>query len=242
LHDVSSCIPPLSWEQRRLTRGRRARQDACDDSTGASIWESSLVLARWLAARLDMVAGRALLELGSGCGTGGLAAAVCARPRAVCLADYAARTFDNLVFNVAANAGAVAGASGAALTTARFDWAAAPSTWPGAGTWDTVIGADLVYTDAMAPLLAGVAAGLLHTRGGAQVLLVVPDGRRGVPALTSALAGHGFVAHSEPAPRAYHECPIRDASEADEYLHFIQLKWTTFRLLTFTHMAGVAPA
>lgn len=149
--------------------------------------------------------------------------------------DFADVTYENLVFNVAANACAVAGLSAAEVTTCRFDWAA-PGTWPSPGEWDAVIGADLVYTDSMAPVLAGVAAGLLHARGGARLLLVSPDGRAGLAPLVAALGARGFVLDAQPAPRAYHAFPVRGASEADECLHFVQLKWTTYRLLTFTHV------
>ena len=45
------------------------------DTTGYGIWAASLVMARWMAASSERFRGKALLELGAGCGVPGLSAA-----------------------------------------------------------------------------------------------------------------------------------------------------------------------
>jgi predicted nicotinamide N-methyase len=76
------------------------------DQTGCYLWSASLALACWLAADAaarELVCGRAVLELGAGCGLPGLTAACCGRARRVVLTDLAVTTLENLRVNAAAN-------------------------------------------------------------------------------------------------------------------------------------------
>ena len=79
------------------------REKASDDFTGQTVWASSVLLGRWVLANADSLEGRSVLEIGSGCGLAGLAAARCTNARAVCLSDFASATMANLANNVDAN-------------------------------------------------------------------------------------------------------------------------------------------
>eukprot|EP00578_Thalassiosira_sp_NH16_P022951 CAMPEP_0181083542 /NCGR_PEP_ID=MMETSP1071-20121207/4212_1 /TAXON_ID=35127 /ORGANISM="Thalassiosira sp., Strain NH16" /LENGTH=247 /DNA_ID=CAMNT_0023165205 /DNA_START=81 /DNA_END=824 /DNA_ORIENTATION=+ len=47
-----------------------------DGGTGLNVWDGSLLLARYLEKRPDLVMGKTVLELGSGCGLVGIASAI----------------------------------------------------------------------------------------------------------------------------------------------------------------------
>ena len=71
-----------------------------EDSTGARIWDAGLALSQMLAEQ-DGLSGKRVLELGSGCGIGGLTAA--AAGAAVTLTDGAEAMLPLLEANIAAN-------------------------------------------------------------------------------------------------------------------------------------------
>ncbi|MBM4282958.1 MAG: hypothetical protein FJ137_20130 [Deltaproteobacteria bacterium] len=131
---------------------------------GAVLWDAAVDVARALATR-DL-RGRAVLELGCGCGLCGVVAAL--RGATVLCTDV-----DDEVFPAVARAAAEAGV-GPQVRTARFDLASADPLPPA----DLVILADVLYE----PLLAAAAA--RRTRealaAGAEVVVGDPDraGRR----------------------------------------------------------------
>lgn len=71
-------------------------QKPSEDTTGLGIWPASLVLARWLVDRKDVLDQATLCELGAGCGVPGLAAAVYGKPAEVFLTDINEQTVDNM--------------------------------------------------------------------------------------------------------------------------------------------------
>lgn len=63
-------------------------EDPCDSATGrvltgSWLWDASLVLSQWLAARADDVRGKSVIELGAGTGLPGLTAAALGAARVV---------------------------------------------------------------------------------------------------------------------------------------------------------------
>ena len=91
---------------------------AHEDTTGLGIWCASLVLARWAADLAPQLRGKAVLELGSGCGASGVAAVAHGQPRKAYLTDLNADTVANLAYNVDLNrdvyaAGSLAGSMAA---------------------------------------------------------------------------------------------------------------------------------
>lgn len=123
------------------------------------VWPSSIVLARFVLSAASLFAGRhgepfasipaccikrcvcfSVLELGSGCGAGGIAVGKAASPASVTLTDVFEHTFRNLIANVKANisladcdAGSSGGgymgrrSDGVVLAVAKYDWEAKPA-------------------------------------------------------------------------------------------------------------------
>lgn len=123
--------------------------------TGLTIWDGSVVLAKYLehrAAQLGLAA-HSVLELGAGTGVVGLAAAAAGAPH-VTLTDlpYA---LPNARANVARNAGVLRGAR---VEVAPLDWYA-PALPAGAPPPTLVVGADVVWvTELIPPLVRALAA------------------------------------------------------------------------------------
>lgn len=148
------------------------------DPYWARPWPAGLALASALAANPGLVSGKAVLDLGSGAGVAGLAAAG-AGAAAVCLTDR-----DPWALACAAqSAVATLGERGASSTisTRQLDWsdgnavADAAAASPGGRGWDVVLATDVLY-DASAAEPVAVALGALLSPGG--VALVADPARR----------------------------------------------------------------
>ena len=133
------------------------RERATDDATGFTIWAASVLFARWVREHPELFAGRDVLELGAGCGLGGVTVACSASAHKVLLTDFPLPTMENLLYNVGRNcarttpcSAAAADASavrmrvagreltledaftsltGTAVALTRMDWDE-PKTWP----------------------------------------------------------------------------------------------------------------
>jgi len=125
-------------------------------TVGTKVWRGEMLLWRFLseleegAAVLRGV--RSVLELGAGCGACGLLLAGAGLDVAVSDLrsedDLNSGTWENLVFNVAAN-GAAAEAGGGSLRAVALDW-----TSPGdAPQVDLAVGADIIYEPHLFPHL-----------------------------------------------------------------------------------------
>ncbi len=109
----------------------------------AEIWPASLLLAAWLWARRDEVAGRRCLDLGCGMGLSALAGAACGAE--VAAVDYEEAAIAHAARNAREN--------GLRLDLAVMDWRR-PCFAP--GSFELLWGSDILYEtrfyDALAPL------------------------------------------------------------------------------------------
>jgi len=142
------------------SRERCYKERAQDDITGLSVWASAVMLGRWAADNGSQLVGKHCLELGAGTGLSGLAVAAAMAtatengqppPRgdgagSLHLTDFAAKTMENLRFNLGANCERAEGGEptlpeeeggeerwvgpgGCALSLSRMDWDD-DATWP----------------------------------------------------------------------------------------------------------------
>ncbi|KAF5826629.1 putative methyltransferase-domain-containing protein, partial [Dunaliella salina] len=169
---------------------------------GSVVWDSGVLLAWYLKQYLGRpeLAGAPVLELGSGTGLVGLAAALCGAQAT--LTDTH-EVVPSLAANVAANAEEIQKAGGAA-TAAVFDWDSAIGT-PAFGeaadlSHGWILGADLVYShQQVEPLVAALSA--LRAAHGPSVRMLLAHKHRSDAvdaALMTSLQAAGFHAHEIP--------------------------------------------
>ena len=165
--------------------------------TGLTVWDGSVILAKYLEARYPSLAGQRVLELGSGPGLAGLAAA--ALGASVTLSDLA-YCLPSLAAAAARNAHLVAGGA-AAPVVGELDWAApAASALPGLQAMDLVLGADVVWVDELIAPLVGTLAWLSAGPAPPPLILIAHQTRstRGDELLHSELAAAGFEVAAAP--------------------------------------------
>ncbi|CAM9270371.1 unnamed protein product, partial [Ectocarpus fasciculatus] len=109
--------------------------------TGLNTWDGAVVLAKYLEANPHIVAGKRVLELGSGTGLAGIAAAMLGAKISV-LTDLQ-YTMENLQLNIRNNLNETetAGRTAIACSSGRI------------GDWDVILGADVVWVEELVPLL-----------------------------------------------------------------------------------------
>lgn len=66
---------------------------------GYHIWEAGIILARFITFNSDKFKGKKMLELGSGVGIGGLAAALYTEGNSVIMSDYKNDIIKNIIIN-----------------------------------------------------------------------------------------------------------------------------------------------
>jgi len=89
----------------------RVREGSLADGVGVRVWGVALSLSAELAAHPALLAGAEVLEIGSGCGLTGIAAALLGAAR-VTMTDSEPAVLDNLARCVRMNAGAAGGGGG----------------------------------------------------------------------------------------------------------------------------------
>ncbi len=173
--------------------------------TGLTVWDGSIVLAKYLEARYPSLAGKRVLEVGAGPGVAGLAAA--ALGAQVTLTDLP-YTLDNLRAAVARNAHHVKPGAAAPVVGA-LDWLAPQaSALPGLQAMDLVLGADVVWVEELIPPLVSTLAWLLEgagSAGQAPTVLLAHQTRstRSDELLHAQLAAAGLQATAVP-PETHH--------------------------------------
>eukprot|EP00397_Hematodinium_sp_SG-2012_P035585 GEMP01038295.1.p1 GENE.GEMP01038295.1~~GEMP01038295.1.p1 ORF type:complete len:189 (+),score=47.82 GEMP01038295.1:158-724(+) len=151
LREQCKCDGAGHFFRTRVIHGLQIREIpwdlAGDVGTGGVVWRAADVLISHLPAA-DEIAGKRVLELGSGCGLPGLVLAC--RGADVVLSDYAPILVENLKYNSAMNE--------IPVRCIQLDWHAIEDA-DQFGPFDLVIGSDLVYGD-RGPLLASVISAL----------------------------------------------------------------------------------
>jgi len=113
------------------------REKSSHDVTGWTIWGSSVILARWILDNKADLAGKSVLELGSGCALPGIVAATQTAATSCMLTDGHALTLENMRYNIGLNCdvdGAADGdcwrsATGCRVSSCALDWDD-EATWP----------------------------------------------------------------------------------------------------------------
>jgi predicted nicotinamide N-methyase len=198
------------------------------------VWACSLVFARWVVALQakdpSLFSNRKVMELGAGTGVPGLTALLYTAATHVTFTDLFKHTMDNLAFNVDANLKTASpGRTKDNTEVCVYDWVKYTSL--AAGSFDVILGSDLVYDIAAAELLTQVIEHLLTPTG--TFLMVAGEGRQGVPELQAKMETHGFVVTQSPAPEEYMANPLVSQDNAELQLHFNELEDNKFHLYTF---------
>jgi len=179
---------------------------------GHRVWDAGVALSLWLSQHAETVRGKHVLELGSGVGISGIAAAACGASY-VTLSDYcgdmgpnllrrafafedlmAARRAELLCDNLEGNARLSRVADRCEAIT--LDWhASLRSGFAPARRYEAIVGSDIVYNeDDVDALVATIVA---HLQPGATCHLMLPKGRTGLPRLLSTLSELGDVTTEE---------------------------------------------
>ena len=171
--------------------------------TGLTVWDGSIVLAKYLEARYPSLAGRRVLEVGAGPGVAGLAAAALGAEVTLTDLDYC---LPNLRAAVARNAHLLKAGAAPPLVGA-LDWLAPQrSALPGLQAVDFVLGADVVWVEELIePLVRTLAWLLAGAATPPPVVLLAHQTRstRGDELLHAQLAAAGLQATAVP-PDTHH--------------------------------------
>lgn len=175
----------------------------------AEIWPSGIALGDLALTRADELAGRAVLELGSGLGI--TAAAILAAGAELLAADYSAISLDLCRYNALRNAGR-------APETIEINWRQPPQELfdraDALGGYPRILAADVLYeTRDIAPLLA-ITARLLAPDG---ALWLAEPGRDASRRFLDAAAELGWARESET-----HEGPWVDDGRVHVGLHIMR--------------------
>jgi len=191
--------------------------DDQDDTTGLAIWAASLVAARWLTELAPThFEGANVLELGAGCGVPGLAIAAYGKPAVVDITDLNTDALENTAFNI----GLLSEKAQARTKAYKMDWAD-EATWPKEKV-DVLVGADLVYTPEIVPLLQKAMDGVIKD-GGSFYYVAPEDGRAGLKEFITAVKENWECVQETPAPKEYVANPLASKDDDLMILHFNEL-------------------
>lgn len=191
------------------------------DQTGLQLWAASLVLCHWLLDLRSQLKGRAIIELGAGCGLCGIVASKLCGAGPILMTDLAPQTVDNMRHNVQINS-----LHSAQVRADVLDWRDA-SKFPPAR--DVVIGADLVYArEAVPHLLRTVQA--LVARGGCFLYVAPETNRAGETEFLDGLCSAGFECQVSAVPDEYLRCVLPDCSDEEFHILFAELRERTYSL------------
>ena len=217
-----------------------------DDTTGLAIWPASILLARWIYEKREMLQGKVVAELGAGCGLPALSAALYAHPAAVYVTDIHRPTLENAAFNVKLNVSSAEATELEAMaepmdpvhdvyasTISRqmhngppvrvvvrdVNWGN-PASFPPEPV-DVILGSDLVYDENILNVFVPALDGMLAP-GGSFFYIAPITGRAGMHKLEETLASRNFIAVEKFAcPDRMYRSPLRDLDMC--VLHFYDL-------------------
>lgn len=169
----------------------KARAQA--DTTGMQVWATSLVFSRWVVKLQEQESSsfenKNIIEIGAGAGVPGLVSLFYTKASTVTLTDVFSHTLNNLRFNVAANLKKNPSRSYSNVAVKELDWKNT-ETFP-QGSFDIVIGSDLVYDDELVDCLVTQVDHLLSASG--VFYMVAGSGRQGVQTLIARLESSRYV-------------------------------------------------
>lgn len=134
---------------------------------GLHIWEAGIMLARYIVFNNEQFKQRSVLELGSGVGIGGFAAAKFTQASSVTLSDWKPEIVNNITANAYKNS-----LMTSKLKVIQIDWTVPQSYIPPV---DIVIGSDLIYTGCPIYDLYNTICKSLKVLG--QAYIIIPDKR-----------------------------------------------------------------
>jgi 2-polyprenyl-3-methyl-5-hydroxy-6-metoxy-1,4-benzoquinol methylase len=218
-------------------------QSPIEDTTGLGIWCASLVMSRWMASP-DMVArmsNTTVLELGAGCGTPSLCAAIYGTPKSVTITDLNPVTINNAQYNIELNRLNNESCGGCSVTATSIDWGD-ETTYPTSlhgGKFDYVICSDCIYQRDIVDLLKKVVTDLLHPEHGTFLYVAPESGRDGLDEFIETMkSDSNFECVSEViAPDSYRTNPLKNGDEEDCFLHFHELASKVYILYEFRQPA-----
>ncbi|CAK0863650.1 unnamed protein product [Prorocentrum cordatum] len=173
--------PLLLGPWRLGARGTGAQEHG---DTGRSIWDGAIAMAKALEQNPRLVAGRRVLELGSGRGVAGLAAALLGARQTVltdlgycleALEEAARLTIEGVEQRGSPGNAGAGGPASTAVEVAELDWARPEQfldSRPAGEQFDVLIAADVVWLAELAPLLARALLAVCQRSPSAEVLIV----------------------------------------------------------------------
>ncbi|KAH8582361.1 methyltransfer with N-terminal ankyrin repeats [Cryptosporidium sp. chipmunk genotype I] len=155
-------------------------QNPQNDTTGVHLWSSSIVASYWIANLVrneNIFAGKRVIELGCGCGLMGLVAAIYSKyffnsqPAKLFLTDVSKLSLENAEINIKLNS-ALLGEDQNFIQARYLNWFDQesfsnldPDNSEVKGSFDIILGSDLVYNSEMEIQLSQVISGLLTLQG-----------------------------------------------------------------------------
>jgi len=174
-HDMRVALPSVVFPERSLRMRQSVACSACslsgDQGPGGAVWAAGAALANFISKNAPpghkseekMAPWRSVkvLELGSGTGIAGIAAAAEGADVLLTDKDFLVPLMAN---NIRLNQDQMEFGS---ADCEAFDWTAPPPKEVSGATWDVILGADLVDSPADVPLFADALASLLGPDGAA---------------------------------------------------------------------------
>lgn len=196
------------------------------DTTGVHLWSSSIVASYWMA---DLVkdgnpfAGKRIIELGCGCGLMGLVSAIHSKyffnsqPAKLFLTDVSRLSLENADVNIHLNS-ALLGENQSFVQVKYLNWfdqesirSLDDSNPEVQGSFDIIIGSDLVYNSDMETQLSKVVSELLSPQG--TFYYVHRHDRLCASNFEQALENMGLVCQEIPSPEKYTKNPLCGQSQ-----------------------------
>lgn len=212
---------------------------AVEDVTGEHVWASSVLMARHIIDNTQFFKGKKVIELGSGCGLGGVACRLYTESSHVQFSDCPPVTIANTKHNVIKNLSSSSSSSSSSsllvdtptYSLCSIDWHDR-STWP-SGSFDVVIGSALVYSTAVVEVLTALVDSLVTAKGA--FVFVTPAKQNGLLEFLDSMAGIGFEAKLHSPPQRYYDNPLASRSDDDKHIHLNQLNSSEgFSICIFT--------
>ncbi|OII75181.1 methyltransfer with N-terminal ankyrin repeats [Cryptosporidium ubiquitum] len=201
-------------------------QDPQNDTTGAHLWSSSIVASYWMVNLIrneNIFAGKRVLELGCGCGLMGLVAAIYSKyffnsqPKKLFLTDVSRLSLENADVNIKLNS-ALLGEDHNFIQAKYLNWfdhesfRNLDSDNPEIrGTFDIILGSDLVYNFHMEIQLSQVISELLTHQG--IFYYVHRHDRLCASKFKQSLEKTGFICQEISSPEEYTRNPLYGESQ-----------------------------